>query len=126
MLGYIESRRVIDLAAEADVTRGSVNRWLQWYEAAGLRGLLTEFPPGPACRLTQDQQDELAALVDAGPQAAGYTSGVWTGPMVGDLIEQRFHAPQVGGFLGPTPPKAFGPGRYQGPGALAPLSSAEH
>lgn len=90
VLGYIEGRRVVDLAAEADVTRGSVNRWLQWYEAAALRGLLTETPPGPALRLTQDQQDELAALVEAGPQAAGYTSGVWTGPMIGDVIEQRF------------------------------------
>src|SRR5947209_379532 len=58
VLGYIEGRRVVDLAAEADVTRGSVNRWLQWYEAAGLSGLLTETAPGPACRLTQDQQDE--------------------------------------------------------------------
>jgi Winged helix-turn helix len=64
VLGYMEGRRVVDLAQEADVTRGSVNRWLQWYEAAGLRGLRTETPPGPAFRLSQDQQDELAALVN--------------------------------------------------------------
>jgi transposase len=90
VLGYIEGRRVVDLAAEADVTRGSVNRWLQWYQAEGLPGLLTETPPGPAFRLTQDQKDELGALLDAGSQAAGYTSGVWTGPMIKDLIERRF------------------------------------
>ena len=36
VLGYIEGRRVVDLAAELDVTRGSVNRWLQWYEAMGI------------------------------------------------------------------------------------------
>lgn len=90
VLGYIEHRRVVDLAAELGVTRGSVNRWLQWYEALGLEGLLTGVPPGAAAKLTEPQQVELSALVEAGPQAADYQSGVWTGPMIGDLIAQRF------------------------------------
>jgi transposase len=90
VLGYLEGRRVVELAAEADVTRGSVNRWLQWYEAAGLSGLLTGTAPGPAPKLTEQQRLELGALIESGPLTAGYSSGVWTGPMVGDLIEQRF------------------------------------
>lgn len=90
VLGYIEGRRVVDLAAEADVTRGSVNRWLQWYEAMGVEGLLTGTAPGPARKLADAQRSELTALVEAGPLAAGYPSGVWTGPMIGDLIEKRF------------------------------------
>ncbi|HEX7481014.1 MAG TPA: winged helix-turn-helix domain-containing protein [Polyangiales bacterium] len=90
VLGYIEGRRVVDLAAELDVTRGSVNRWLQWYEAMGIEGLATRTAPGPSRKLTNEQRDELTVLVEAGPLAAGYPSGVWTGPMVGDLIEQRF------------------------------------
>jgi transposase len=90
ILGYIEGRRVVDLAAELDVTRGSVNRWLQWYEAMGVEGLLTGTPPGPSPKLSEAQRDELTAIVEAGPLAAGFQSGVWTGPMVGDLIERRF------------------------------------
>jgi transposase len=90
VLGYIEKRRVVDLAAEAGVTRGSVNRWLQWYEALGVDGLLTGISPGAAPRLSEKQRAELSALVEKGPLAAGYQSGVWTGPMIGDLIEQRF------------------------------------
>ena len=90
VLGYIEGRRFVDLAAEGDVTRGSVNRWLQWYEAAGIEGLLTETAPGPSPKLTEGQREALGELIDAGPQAAGYTAGIWTGPMIGDLIEQRF------------------------------------
>jgi transposase len=92
ILGYINKRRVIDLAAEYDVTRGSVNRWLQWYEAMGVDGLRTEKPPGPTPKLNAAQREKLGAIVDAGPLAAGYQSGVWTGPMIGDLIEQRFGA----------------------------------
>lgn len=90
VLGYIEGRRVVDLAGELDVTRGSVNRWLQWYEALGVEGLRTATPPGPSPRLSEAQRDALTALIEAGPTEAGYTSGVWTGPMIGDLIAQRF------------------------------------
>ena len=90
VLGYIETRRVIDLATEAGVTRGSVNRWLQWYEALGIDGLLTGLRPGAPPRLSDAQRAELTSVVEGGPLAAGYQSGVWTGPMIGDLIEQRF------------------------------------
>ena len=90
VLGYIDERRVVDLAVEAGVTRGSVNRWLQWYEALGIEGLVTGVPPGPSPRLSAAQRTELTSIVEGGPLAAGYQSGVWTGPMIGDLIEQRF------------------------------------
>jgi transposase len=90
ILGYIEGRRVVELAVELDVTRGSVNRWLRWYEVMGVAGLLTGKPPGPAPKLREAQRAELARLIDEGPRVAGYSSGVWTGPMIGDLIAQRF------------------------------------
>lgn len=90
VLGYIEGRRVVEMAAELGVTRGSVNRWLQWYEAMGVEGLLTGKAPGPAPKLTVAQRAELTVLIEDGPRVAGYSSGVWTGPMVGDLIAQRF------------------------------------
>jgi len=41
-------------------------------------------------KLDTEQRQQLTALIEAGPQAAGYSSGVWTGPMIGDLIAQRF------------------------------------
>lgn len=90
VLGYIEGRRVVDLAREAGVTRGSVNRWLQWFEADGVGGLRTGVPPGPAPKLSEAARIKLCALIEAGPEAAGYGTGVWTGPMIGDLIECSF------------------------------------
>ena len=90
ILGYLDGRRVVDLATELDVSRGSVNRWLQWYDAMGLEGLVTMQSPGAPPKLNQVQREELAAIVDAGPIAAGFQSGVWTGPMVGDVIERQF------------------------------------
>jgi transposase len=107
ILGYIEGRRVIELASELDVTRGSINRWLQWYEAAGVEGLITGKPPGAAPKLTAKQLAEVARQIEAGPQSAGYGIGVWTGPMIADFIEQRFgvryhnhHVPRLLNRLG--------------------------
>lgn len=90
VLAYLDGRRVIALSDELGVTRGSINRWLQWYDAAGSDGLRPRIAPGAAPRLTEDQRDELIAAVEAGPQAVGFTSGVWTGPMIGDWIRRRF------------------------------------
>jgi transposase len=88
--GYIDGRSVISLAQELGVTRGSVNRWLQWYEADHVQGLRTRSAPGATPRLTESQRTALTEIIESGPIAAGYQSGVWTGPMIGDLIEQRF------------------------------------
>jgi hypothetical protein len=77
ILGYIAGCRVLHVASKLDVTRGSVNRWLQWYEADGLQGLLTVKPPGPQRKLTDLQRQQLTDWIEAGPLAAGYQSGVW-------------------------------------------------
>jgi len=90
VLGYIEGQSVIALAAQFDVTRGSVNRWLQWYNAMGLDGLRTVKPPGRPARLSAAQKNRLAVIVEAGPQSSGFDGGVWTGPMIGDVIRERF------------------------------------
>lgn len=87
---YIDGRRVTDIATEAGVTRGSVNRWLQWYDADHVEGLRTRIAEGAAPKLTEEQREALTVIIELGPIQAGYQSGVWTGPMIGDLIEQRF------------------------------------
>ena len=107
VLGYIDGRRVIELAEELDVTRGAINRWLQWYEAEGVDGLVTGKAPGAAPKLTYFQRQLLCTIIEGGPEAAGYASGVWTGPMIADLIQQRFgvryhnhHVPRLLNALG--------------------------
>ena len=90
VLSYLAKQSVISLSRELDVTRGSINRWLQWFDAEGTDGLLPRKPPGNSPRLSEDQRRELATLIDGGPLASGFTSGLWTGPMIGDLIRKRF------------------------------------
>jgi len=91
VLRYIEGEQVKVIAGDLDVSRGSVNRWLQWYEAEGVPGLVTAKAPGATPKLDSAQRQRLIELIEAGPMAAGYHSGVWTGPMIGDLIEKQFN-----------------------------------
>jgi transposase len=87
---YIDRRKVTDIAKEYGVTRGSVNRWLQWYDADHVDGLRTRVAEGPPPKLTEEQREALTVIIELGPMQAGYQSGVWTGPMIGDLIAERF------------------------------------
>jgi transposase len=90
ILSYIAGRRVVDIAAVLSVDRSSINRWLGWYNADGVDGLRTQYAPGRERRLSDEQIETLVKLIDAGPESSGYTSGVWTGPMIADLIDERF------------------------------------
>lgn len=88
--GYLAKKSVISLAAELDVTRGSINRWLQWFNARGADGLRTKKSAGRASRLNLLQRESLGKLIDAGPVACGYSSGMWTGAIVASLIRKHF------------------------------------
>ena len=90
VLGYIEGRKVIELKDEVGVDRSAVNKWLRWYDVAGADGLRTKKQPGRTPRLDRQQRQQLIELIEEGPQAAGFMSGVWTGPMIGELIRKRF------------------------------------
>ena len=41
-------------------------------------------------KLTKTQKEELARLIEAGPQAAGYNAGGWRSPLVQQLIKEHF------------------------------------
>jgi len=66
--------------------RDDRNRFL----VQSMASLTYKRPPGRPGKLTKTQRRELAALIKAGPQAAGYTSGCWNTPMMQDLIQTRF------------------------------------
>lgn len=90
VLDYIQGKSVIAMCRDFDVARGSINRWLQWYDTMDIDGLRTIKPEGRPPRLDLSQREELAKLVEAGPQEAGFDSGVWTGPMIASLIRERY------------------------------------
>jgi transposase len=90
VLGYIEGRTVISMAKALDIDRSAITKWLAWYNAEGAEGLRTTPLPGRAPRLTDEQREQVARVVEAGPPASGFRSGVWTGAVVGQWIAREF------------------------------------
>lgn len=87
---YISGSRVVEIAAALDVGRATVNQWLRWYETMGVHGLATWKQPGAPPRLSEEQRAQLIEIIEKGPLEAGFSAGVWNGPMIGLLIRDRF------------------------------------
>ena len=90
VLNYIEGKKVVAIKDELGVDRSTVHNWLIWYNADGIEGLRNKKPTGAPPRLDEEQKAKLASLIENGPQASGFTSGVWTGPMIASLIKKKF------------------------------------
>ncbi len=90
VLGIMDGMSAEEVAGELSTSVSTVNRWVQWYNRDGLEGLRPKRQSGRPPKLTNEQKAELGTLVEAGPQAANYQSGVWVAAMIADLIYSRF------------------------------------
>jgi transposase len=79
-----------DIAELLDAARSKVSQWLSDYERFGYEALLEGQRPGRPGQLTRQQQVQLEDIIDSGPQAWGFLSGVWSAPMVGRIISEEF------------------------------------
>lgn len=86
LLAFAEDMSIRDVAEMLHVGEQTVrdyrNRFLMQQRAS----LTYKHPPGRPSKLTKTQRRDLAALIKAGPQAAGYTSGCWNTPMIQDRV----------------------------------------
>jgi transposase len=110
-----QGRRLLSLAAivdgmsRADAARiGGMDRqtlrdWVHRFNKAGPQGLLDNWSKGPAPRLSQAQQTQLAALVEAGPAIEKDGVVRWRRIDLQRVIKQRFgvdyHERHVGTLL---------------------------
>jgi transposase len=84
--GMAVSEVVPMLALGEQTVRDSRNHFL-WRGGASL---VDQRPPGRLAKLTNTQRQALAALLAAGPQAAGDAAGCWSATMIQDLIQRPF------------------------------------
>lgn len=70
--------------------RSKVSLWLSNYEQYGYESLLEGYRSGRPCELTDEQKMELAVIIDSGPAAYGFSSGIWTAVMIGSVIQSEF------------------------------------
>jgi transposase len=78
------------IAALLQVPRSCVAAWLTTYEQQGWEGLLEGERPGRPPALDSLDRRLLADILDSGPVAYGFLSGLWTSPMVARIIAEEF------------------------------------
>ena len=84
--GYTSGR----ISALLKLPRSRVSQWLKDYEQYSYEGLLEGYRPGRPAALTVYDKRTLADIIDSGPVAYGYLSGVWTSPMIARVIQEEF------------------------------------
>lgn len=86
----MEGRTAPQIADVLKVHRVNVSLWLQKWREDGMEGILEGHRAGRPPELSQRQQQKLVDILDSGPVAYGFTSGVWTCPMVCRVIKEEF------------------------------------
>lgn len=115
-----------EVARRVGVSRQSVSRWASALEQEGLRGLRRAKRAGRKPQLEAAQLKRLVQYLEAGPEASGFATGLWTLPRVRQLIEQRFDVRfgttrvwQLLRSLGFTPQRPAGRARERDEAAIA-------
>jgi len=78
------------VARAVGVSRASVTRWRQAYEAGGAEAMAAKPHPGGASRLTDAQRKRLVRMLLQGPRKHGYGTELWTLARVAQLIAVKF------------------------------------
>lgn len=79
-----------EIASLLQSPRSSVSEWLKRYEEQGYGGLLEGHRSGRPSGLSDDHKMILGDILDSGPVAYGFTGGVWTSPMIAQVIQDEF------------------------------------
>lgn len=91
LLYIVDGQSVAVVSELLHLGEQTVRDYLRSFILKGIDSLRYRRPTGRPPRLTQTQRKELARLITAGPEAAGYPSGCWTAVIVQDLILNYFH-----------------------------------
>jgi transposase len=90
LAAIVEGMNRADAARIGGMDRQTLRDWVHRFNAAGPEGLVDQWSPGPPSRLSAEQQAELAAIVEKGPDRA--IDGVvrWRRVDLKRVIKERF------------------------------------
>ena len=90
LLAIGRGEAVATIATSLGVSPASVYGWLHAFLVAGVAGLRVQRRGGRPAKLTRTQRRRLAALIEAGPEAAGFATGCWHAGLIQQLIAREF------------------------------------
>jgi transposase len=87
---YLQGFSPDAISNSLDVGRRSLFYWMERYQADGIEGLQEGDHPGRPPGLSARELERLPEIIDSGPIAYGFSSGVWTSSRVGYVIQEEF------------------------------------
>jgi len=90
LFAIVAGESVAEVAELLHLGEQTVRDYVCGFIRNGVDSLSYKRPSGRPPKLTKTQRKELADLITAGPEAAGYTSACWSTPVICDLILTRF------------------------------------
>jgi transposase len=79
-----------EIARRLKVHRSGVPLWIQHWNEHGEAGLWEGHRSGRPAELSLRQREQLADILDSGPVAYGWDTGIWTSPLVAQVIGEEF------------------------------------
>ena len=90
LLFVIEGKAIDEVATMLNLGAQTVRDYVNAFLWRGVASLAYQKPAGRPPKLTKTQRKELAALIKAGPEAAGYTTACWSAVLIQDLVLRIF------------------------------------
>jgi len=86
----VQKQTTGQIAQGLQVDRSRVHAWIGAWNEYGDAGLLEGHRSGRPAQLDATQREQLADILDSGPVAHGLNTGVWTSPLITQIIEEEF------------------------------------
>ncbi len=86
-----DGKTLEEVAEILEVARSTIQRWVEKYRSGGVTALIVQGPYlGRESRLNLDNKRELSLMIQDGPEKNGLDTGVWTAPIIAELVRKRF------------------------------------
>jgi transposase len=86
----VQGQTTGQIAQGLQVDRTRVHAWIGAWNEHGDEGLLEGHRSGRPAQLNAAQREQLADILDSGPVAHGLNTGVWTSPLIAQVIQDEF------------------------------------
>lgn len=86
----LEGHTTSEIARVLKVHRSSIPLWIDSWNHHKEEGLWEGQRSGRPCQLNPTDREKLCDILDSGPVAYGLETGIWTSPLVGQIIREEF------------------------------------
>jgi len=86
----VEGKTTGEIAHTLRVHRSTVPLWIQNWNEHGVESFPEGHRSGRPAGLSHRQRAVLADIINSGPVAAGFNTGIWTSPLIAQVIAEEF------------------------------------